>query len=82
MLKRAKWFMIKRPEHVRYFKPCSLKYVLEKAGFSKIKIFTPTPLTLCNIANLSPSIRLMARLGYQLASSLGIGPILQAMAFK
>lgn len=81
-LKQAKWSMIKPPEHVLYYKPCSLKYVLRKAGFSKIKIFTTTPTTLRSIADFSPSIRLPARLVYQLASSLGIGPILQAMAFK
>ena len=81
-IKKEKWSNIKPPEHITYFKPNSLKYVLSTVGFEQYNVFTNAPHIVESTENWNPALKFVANLVYKMVPYVGMGATLQAIAIK
>lgn len=80
--KKEHWSQIKPPEHISYFQPSSLKYALNKAGFSNNHIFTCSPVIIESITNMPIIKQQLTALMYKVAPLLNLGATLQGIGIK
>jgi hypothetical protein len=76
------WSNIIPPEHLTYFEPASLRYLLQQARFSNIQIFTGSPQVVCSASALPSLLRPAVSALYNFAPLLNLGAALQAVAVK
>ena len=81
-MKGSNWSHIIPPEHITYFDQSSVRYALEKVGFSDVYTYTITPQKIESLRSfpryLSPAVKMI----YQIAPFFNLGATLQAIARK
>ncbi|MGP1383593.1 MAG: methyltransferase domain-containing protein [Thainema sp.] len=81
-IRREKWSQIIPPEHINYFNPSSVRYALERVGFSGIHAYTIRPQKIEILQKFPSILRSGASAIYGLAPLLNLGASLQAIAIK
>ena len=79
---RNRWSNIIPPEHLLYFDAKSLRFASESAGFQQVTVFSSAPQSIASIEALPSIARATATAVYRTVPALGLGALLQAIAYK